>query len=75
MLEHIYNFPYNRVLYSDAEIQPMWELDYFGPIIALMKWHKKYEEDLKHDIAEGMISYPQRCRLEEEPYVVLHEGP
>jgi hypothetical protein len=40
-----------------------------------MKWHKKYEEDLKHDIAEGKISYLQRCRLEKEPYVVLHGGP
>jgi hypothetical protein len=29
MLEHIYNFPYNRVLYNDAKIQPMWEQDYF----------------------------------------------
>jgi hypothetical protein len=29
MLEHIYNFPYNRVLYSDAKIRPMWEQDYF----------------------------------------------
>jgi hypothetical protein len=40
-----------------------------------MKWHKKYEEDLKHDIVEDMVSYPQVCRLEEEPYVVLHGGP
>jgi hypothetical protein len=29
MLEHIYNFPSNRVIYSDAEIQPMWQADYF----------------------------------------------
>jgi hypothetical protein len=40
MLEHIYNFPYNRVLYSDAEIWPMWEQDYFWPIIALMICHE-----------------------------------
>jgi hypothetical protein len=39
MLEHIYNFPYNRVLYSDVEIRPMWEYDYFLPIIALMIFH------------------------------------
>jgi hypothetical protein len=43
--------------------------------VPIVKWHKKYEEDLKHDIAEGKIYYPQRCRLEEEPYVVLHGGP
>ena len=29
MIEHIYNFPYNRVLYNATEIQPMWELGYF----------------------------------------------
>jgi hypothetical protein len=38
----------------------------------IMKWHKKYEEDLKRDIAEGKINYCQKCRLEKEPCVVLH---
>jgi hypothetical protein len=33
-----------------------------------MKWHKKYEEGLKRDKAEGKINYCQRCRLEEEPW-------
>jgi hypothetical protein len=43
--------------------------------VPVMKWHKKYGEDLKRDMEDGKINYCQRCKLEEEPCVVLHGGP
>ena len=43
--------------------------------VPILKWHKKYEEDLKRDIAEGNLGYCQRDMLPEEPNVVLHGGP
>ncbi len=39
MLEHIYNFPSNKVMYLVDEILPIWQLLYFRPTIALMILH------------------------------------
>jgi hypothetical protein len=44
--------------------------------VPILKWQKKYEEDLLCDIVEETISRDQRkIRLEKEPYVVMHGGP
>jgi hypothetical protein len=44
--------------------------------VPVLKWQKKYHENLLHDIAEEKISRDQRkIRLEKEPYIVMHGGP
>jgi hypothetical protein len=44
--------------------------------VPILKWQKKYQEDLLRDIAEEKISRDQsKIRLEKEPYLVMHGGP
>jgi hypothetical protein len=44
--------------------------------VPILKWQKKYQEDLLRDIAEEKISRDQmKIRLEKEPYIVMHGGP
>jgi hypothetical protein len=44
--------------------------------VPILKWQKKYQEDLLRDIAREKISRDERkIRLEKEPYVVMHGGP
>jgi hypothetical protein len=44
--------------------------------VPILKWQKKYQEYLLHDIAQEKISRDhKKISLEKEPYVVMHGGP